>query len=100
MASNEFDGRAALVTGGSRGIGRAICLRLAKAGAWVAINYAASAEAAEETLAQVKAGSGQVDPIYFNVTDGSHTKWGLTARSPSGNTIDEIFVIVTKIGGV
>ncbi len=62
MADNEFDGRIALVTGGSRGIGRAICLRLAKAGAWVAINYTASAEAAEETLKQVKAagGDGQV----------------------------------------
>lgn len=62
MAKDEFGGRVALVTGGSRGIGRAICLRLARAGAWVAINYAASAEAADETLAQVKAagGDGQV----------------------------------------
>ncbi len=62
MAKVEFGGRVALVTGGSRGIGRAICLRLARAGAWVAINYAASADAADETLAQVKAagGDGQV----------------------------------------
>jgi len=58
MANDEFGGRVALVTGGSRGIGRAICLRLAKAGAWVAINYSASAEAAEETLRQVKAAAG------------------------------------------
>lgn len=58
MAGNEFEGRTALVTGGSRGIGRAICVRLAKAGAWVAINFASSAEAAEETLAQVKAAGG------------------------------------------
>jgi 3-oxoacyl-[acyl-carrier protein] reductase len=62
MADNEFDGRVALVSGSSRGIGRAICLRLAKAGAWVAVNYSASAEAAEQTLEQVKAagGGGQV----------------------------------------
>ena len=62
MANDEFGGRVALVTGGSRGIGRAICLRLAKAGAWVAINHSASAEAADKTLKQVKAagGDGQV----------------------------------------
>jgi NAD(P)-dependent dehydrogenase (short-subunit alcohol dehydrogenase family) len=62
MAKDEFDGRVALVTGGSRGIGRAICHRLASAGAWVAINHSASEEAANETLEQIKAagGGGQV----------------------------------------
>ena len=44
--------RTALVTGGSRGIGRAICLELAKAGCNVAVNYAGSAAAAGETAAQ------------------------------------------------
>ena len=47
--------RTALVTGGSRGIGRAICLELAKAGCNVAVNYAGSAAAAEETAAQCRA---------------------------------------------
>lgn len=62
MEKDEFAGRVALVTGGSRGIGRAICQRLAKAGAWVAINYSANAEAALETLKEVRAegGDGQV----------------------------------------
>ncbi|MGI9418175.1 MAG: SDR family NAD(P)-dependent oxidoreductase [Geminicoccaceae bacterium] len=54
MAEQDLSGRIALVTGGSRGIGRAICIRLAKAGAWVAINYASSEEAAAETLSAVR----------------------------------------------
>ena len=51
----NFSGKTAIVTGGSRGIGRAICLELAKAGCNVAVNYAGSAAAAEETAAQCRA---------------------------------------------
>ena len=45
-----LEGNAALVTGGSRGIGRAICLELARRGAAVAVNYAGNSQAAEETV--------------------------------------------------
>lgn len=48
-------GRVALVTGGSRGIGRAIALQLARAGADVAINYRRDADAARETVVQIEA---------------------------------------------
>ena len=48
MVSQELAARTALVTGGARGIGRAICVRLAQAGARVAINYARNEEAARE----------------------------------------------------
>lgn len=55
MSSREFDGKTALVTGGSRGIGRAVCLSLADSGASVAINYTNDEKAAATTLAEVEA---------------------------------------------
>jgi 3-oxoacyl-[acyl-carrier protein] reductase len=50
MSARIFEGRTAVVTGGARGIGRAICLRLAEDGARVAVNFERNAEAAAETL--------------------------------------------------
>jgi len=51
----ELDGKAAIVTGGSRGIGRSVALCLAKLGANVAVNYVKNSEAAEEVVREIKA---------------------------------------------
>jgi 3-oxoacyl-[acyl-carrier protein] reductase len=51
---DDLAGRAALVTGASRGIGRAIALALAAAGADVAVNYRSRADAAEEVCAEIR----------------------------------------------
>lgn len=59
----------ALVTGGSRGIGRAVCLKLASMGATVGINYVSNATAAEETLKQVEAIGGKGFMARFDVAD-------------------------------
>ena len=55
MAGGELAGRTALVTGGPRGIGRAVCVRLAQAGARVALNYVSDEAAAAEARALVEA---------------------------------------------
>jgi len=51
----QFAGRAAIVTGATRGIGRAIALELAQRGADIAFNYAKSAEAAESLKSEIEA---------------------------------------------
>ena len=69
----EFEGRTALVTGGSRGIGKAICLRLAASGARVAINYVANREAAEETRDLIGAEGGVAEAYLADVGDRDAT---------------------------
>ena len=49
IIDRALEGKVALVTGGSRGFGRAICVALAKRGATVVVNYAARKDAADET---------------------------------------------------
>ena len=65
----RLDGKVAVVTGGSRGIGRAISLTLAKAGAHVVVNYAGNEAAARETLEQIGAAGGRGELRQFSVTD-------------------------------
>lgn len=57
----------ALVTGGSRGLGRAVCLRLAKMGMPVIINYQSNAGAAEDVKQAIEAEGGQAELMQFNV---------------------------------
>ena len=54
MSEKQFDGKSAIVTGATRGIGKAIALELAERGCNVAFNYASSAEAAEKIKAEIE----------------------------------------------
>jgi 3-oxoacyl-[acyl-carrier protein] reductase len=66
----DFKGKVALVTGASRGIGRAIAVELARGGAAVALNYAGNEAAAAEALAQVQAAGAPSARLYkFDVAD-------------------------------
>ena len=67
----ELKGKAALVTGGSRGIGRAVCLELARRGACVAVNYAGNAAAAEETVESCKAMGVDAFSVQADVADAA-----------------------------
>src|SRR5258708_30272259 len=64
----SLKGRTALVTGGSRGIGAAIALALAEAGANVAINYRKEAEQAEAVAAKIKAAGGEAAVFAADVS--------------------------------
>ncbi|MEV6070921.1 3-oxoacyl-ACP reductase FabG [Nocardia sp. NPDC052001] len=65
----ELDGQIALVTGGSRGIGRAVALRLAAAGARVAVNYRSGSAQAEDVVREIDARGGKAIALGADVAE-------------------------------
>jgi 3-oxoacyl-[acyl-carrier protein] reductase len=65
----EMAGKVALVTGGGRGIGRAVCVELGVRGAQVGVNFRADAEAAAKTVAAVREAGGDAAAVRGNVAD-------------------------------
>ena len=69
MNQKELEGKTVLVTGGSRGIGRAICLALAREGAQVAVNYVSNEKAAREVVAEIKHLDGEAMMVKADVSN-------------------------------
>ena len=78
VVSGELDGRVALVTGGSRGIGRQIALRLAEAGARVVLT-SRSEQTAEAVAEEVRAAGGDARGVAMDVSDTDSVRRGVNA---------------------
>jgi 3-oxoacyl-[acyl-carrier protein] reductase len=66
--------KCALVTGGSRGIGRAICLKLAAMGYYVLVNYKSNVAEAEKTLSMIEEAGAKGELLQFDVADKEQIK--------------------------
>jgi 3-oxoacyl-[acyl-carrier protein] reductase len=85
----------ALVTGGSRGIGRAICLKLASMGATVGINYVANPAAAQETLKRLEAIGGKGFIAQFDIANAGDVQENIKEII---NTHGQIDILVNNAG--
>ncbi|MHB1844101.1 MAG: 3-oxoacyl-[acyl-carrier-protein] reductase [Deltaproteobacteria bacterium] len=92
---NDFAGQVALVTGGSRGIGRACAVAFAKRGARVGINYAGNEAAAAETAKLVSEAGGEAKLLRFDVADAEASTQAVEALVSDWGRLD---VLVNNAG--
>jgi len=88
-------GKVALVTGASRGIGRAIALRLAQEGAAVALNYAGNVKAAEEVKQEIESAGGKALLVQADVADAEAVEKMIHEVTEAFGTID---ILVNNAG--
>lgn len=92
----DLSNKTALVTGASRGLGRAAAARLAEAGARVIVHYSASREAADSLVAGIRAKGGQADAIGGDLAapDGAHK----LAKAVRDLGIERLDILVANAG--
>jgi len=93
--NNKRDERVAIVTGGSKGIGQAISIELAKVGYYIVINYKSDDAAASETLNMIKNIGADAEIIKFDVSDVNETKDAINNITSRLNNIE---VLVNNAG--
>jgi len=91
----DLAGKIAVVTGGSRGIGRATSVALAEAGAHVLVNYRSNEAAAKETLALIEKVGGQGELLGFDVADPESVDRGIKDAIKRHGRID---ILVNNAG--
>lgn len=94
----KFQGKVALVTGGSRDIGRAVSVELARCGAKVAVNYFDSEEEADATLAEIEAAGGEAIKVYADVTSGDDVEKMVAETCKAFG--ESIHILVNVAGGL
>lgn len=91
----ELDNQVALITGGSRGIGKSVALELASKGAYVLINYATNSDAASETLEEIEKAGGRGRTVRFDVSDFAQVQSTVSGLS---DELDGIHILVNNAG--
>lgn len=91
----SLTGKNALVTGGSRGIGRAICIQLGAMGAHVFINYVSNPDAASVTQKIIVDAGGRASTIAFNVADAIQTQDTIKTLIKEAGSLD---ILVNNAG--
>lgn len=95
MTTTKLDGQVALVTGASRGIGRAIARHLAQMGATVFVNFLRSAAAADETVRCIREAGGRAELAPFDVADPMAAADGVGAVAKAERRLD---ILVNNAG--
>ncbi|MEQ6166123.1 3-oxoacyl-ACP reductase family protein [Ekhidna sp. MALMAid0563] len=94
----KLKGKVAVVTGGARDIGQAICIKLAKEGAKVVVNYHGSKKASEDTLAAIKAEGGEAIAVQADVTKQADID-SMVAQTKEAFG-DQVDILVNNAGGL
>jgi 3-oxoacyl-[acyl-carrier protein] reductase len=91
----QLEGKVALVTGASRGIGRAVAIRLAKSGAKIAVNYAGNQAAAEEVKQIIEQNGGEAILVQADISNAESVDAMVAAVMEAFGRID---ILVNNAG--